>query len=239
MTQLLAMKTCLQKLTQIVDGKLFVLLQRRTFADPVLNSYVAVIDVATDEEIDTGKGEADSLAGIPLDTTNATNIRFNAVTEEIYVTGRGNLYRDFNQVPGDPFLGGLFSIDQTTYDTAQLLDDGDEATNNGIGFIEHSLVVSDTKGYVTMYTGSDENTFAFLNTVYTFNPSTGELGDPVAAVADREIGPMATDLDGNVWIGIRGATPGFSVIDPVDDTTEKAFVSTEFTPTNVVFMAAP
>ena len=223
----------------IVDGKLFVLMQRLTGFNPIETGYVAVFDIETNTEIDTGKGETDGLKGIPLGTLNPTNIRYNETTQEIYVTGRGNIFVAFNALPGDPYSGGLFAIDQTTYDTNQLLDDGDESTNNGQGFIERTLVLSDDKGYVSFYTGSDPDTFASLTTLRTFNPSTGEVGELVSAVDGQSIATLDLGSDATVWVGISGDTPGFTRLDPASDTVVEPSVATSFNPINVIFLEKP
>ena len=218
----------------IVDGKLFVLMQRLTEFKPIETGYVAVFDVETNTEIDTGKGQADALKGIPLNSLNPTNIRYNENTDEIYVTGRGNLFVELNMLPGDPYTGGLFALDNSTYDLSQLLDDGDEGNNQG--FIEHTLVLSDEKGYVSLYTGSDPVTFAGLNRIHTFNPSTGEIGGEVSAVADLPVSLLSMGSDGTVWVGINGDAPGFTRLDPVNDTAVEPFVATSFSPINVIFL---
>ena len=220
----------------IVDGKLFVLMQRLSVFNPIETGYVAVIDVETDTEINTGKGETDNLNGIPLGSLNPTNIRYNETTDEIYVTGRGNIFVEFNALPGDPYTGGLFAIDQTTYDLSQLLDDGDENTNNGLGFIQHTLVVNDDKGYVAFYTGSDPVTFASLTNLRTFNPSTGEVGDEVAAVAGAAVATLNMASDNTVWVGINSDTPGFTRLDPANDMVVEPSISTSFSPINVIFL---
>ena len=223
----------------VVDGKLFILMQRLSVFAPIEQGYVAVFDTTSDLEIDTMTDTENGLKGIPLNTLNPTDIRFNPVTEEIYVTGRGNIFVEFNSLPSDPFQGGLIAIDQTTYATSKLLDDGDASSNMGMGFIQDTLVLNDTKGYVTLYQNSDPDTFAFINAVHEFNPSTGEVGEPLGAVVGKEIGPMTMGSDGNVWISNRGSTPGLSIVDPSNDSVETAFAPTSFTPINVVFMTVP
>jgi len=222
----------------IVNGKLFVLMQRLSEFDPVEQGYVAVFDTATDTEIDTGKGEADALKGIPLDTLNPTNIRYNEATDEIYVTGRGNIFVEFNMLEADPYQGGLIAIDDDTYDISMLLDDGTAETNTN-GFIERTLVISDEKGYVTFYASTAPETGVSRNTLHTFNPSTGEIGDPVASVIG-EISSLNMGTDGNVWVGIKSeATPGFTRLNSVDDTIVEPYIATSFSPVNVVFIDVP
>ncbi len=219
----------------IVNDKLFVLMQRLSGFNPVEQGYVAVFDTTSDTEIDTGKGEADSLNGIPLGTLNPTNIRYNEVTDEIYVTGRGNIFVEFNMLEADPYQGGLFAIDYSTYDINQLLDDGTAETNT-TGFIERTLVINDEKGYVSMYASAAPEAMGSRTTLHTFNPSTGELGEAVAT-ATGEISSLNMGSDGNVWIGINSpATPGFTRLNSVDNTIVEPYIATSFSPLNVVFI---
>jgi len=219
----------------IVNGKLFVLMQRLTGFSPIETGYVAVFDTSDESEIDTGMG-ANGLKGIALNSLNPTDIRYNETTGEIYVTGRGNLYVSDNMLPGDPYSGGLFAIDADSYSLSQLLDDGDMATNESRGFIEHTLVLSDTKGYVSLYTGYDPDTFVSFTSVRTFNPSTGEYGDPIPALVDAQVANLTKGADGNVWIGISGDAPGFTLLDPANDTAVEPFVATSLSPLNVIFL---
>jgi len=138
---------------------------------------------------------------------------------------------------GDPYTGGLFAIDQETFTVSQLLDDGDE--NNNMGFIEHTLVLSDEKGYVSLFLGSDPNTFTSINNLHTFNPSTGEIGPIVSAVADQSLANLTMGSDGTVWVGINGDAPGFTRLDTQSDMAVEPFVSTSFSPLNVVFLNIP
>lgn len=221
-----------------IDGKLYVLMQRLSGFSPVETSYVAVFDIATDTEINT-QMSSEGLNGIPLNSLNATNIRFNETTGEIYVTGRGNIFVDLNMLPGDPYSGGLFAIDKDTYTVSQLLDDGDANSNEGRGFIQRTLVVSDTKGYVSLYTGFDPDTFASFTSVRTFNPSTGEYGEAVQALVGEEVADLTQGSDGNVWVGVNGDTPGYRLLNSTDDSLQEPFVATSLNPLNVVFIDVP
>jgi len=222
----------------IVDGKLFVLMQRLSETNPVEQGYVAVFDTTNDTEIDTGKGEAESLKGIPLGPLNPTNIRYNETTDEIYVTGRGNIFVERNMLQADPYQGGLFAIDYTTYDINQLLDDGDADTNTN-GFIQRTLVVNDEKGYVSFYSSEAPEMGSSRTTLYTFNPSTGEVGDLVTT-GNGEVASLNIGSSGNVWVGINGAaTPGFTRLNITDDSTVEPYIATSFNPINVVFLDVP
>ena len=227
----------------IVDDKLFVLMQRLSGSNgfqPIEQGYVAVIDTTSDTEIDTGKGEADNLFGIPLGSLNPTNIRYNETTEEIYLTSRGNIFVEFNMLPGDPYTGGLYAIDDATYDLSKLLDDGDEATNNGMGFIERTFVISDDKGYVSLYAAQAPTDGSSRSVLHTFNLATGELGEPVAALNGQTVTTMTMGSDGFVWVGVNnGSAPGFIRLNPEDDTAVEPFIATELPPLNVVFIDVP
>jgi len=84
---------------------------------------VAVFDVETDEEIATGQG-ADGLNGIELNTTNPLALQYVESLNEIVVTGRGNIFGEFNDLEGDPFVGGIEVIDVASFENELLLDDG-------------------------------------------------------------------------------------------------------------------
>lgn len=217
----------------IVDDKLFVVMQRLTGFNPIETGYVAVFDVTTDTEIDTLQG--DSLMGIPLNSLNPTDIRFNEATDEIFVTGRGNIFVEFNMLEADPYSGGLFAIDAETYAVSQRLDDGDQANNNG--FIAETLVVSDTKGYVAMYANAAPDDGSPRTTLFTFDPSTGIMGEQVSSVVSQEVATLDVGSDGNVWMGVNSAdAPGFVRINAEDDTLLEPFIPTSFAPLNIIFL---
>ncbi len=221
----------------IVGNQLFVLFERlsTTLFSPIEQGYVAVYDIETDTEVDTGKGEADQLMGIPLGSLNPGDIRFNEATGEVYVTGRGNIFVEFNMLPGDPYSGGLFAIDPTTYDLNQLLDDGD-ATTNTLGFIERTLVLNDEKGYVSFY-ASEAPAEGSRNTLYTFNPSTGIVGESVAALEGMQIATLDIGINGFLWVGISSqSAPGFLRLDTTSDTVVGELIRTDFSPLNVEFI---
>ena len=69
---------------------------------------MAVFDVATDTEIDTGKGEG-SMKGIPLPIRNPLSIQYVAENNRIYIQGMGS-YPDTCD-PKYEYTGGIVSID--------------------------------------------------------------------------------------------------------------------------------
>ena len=220
----------------IVDDELFVLMQRLTDFAPVQTGYVAVFDTATNQEIDTGMG-LDGLLGIPLPVTNPEGLQYVESTDELLVTGRGNLFGS-GDVEGDPYQGGIVSIDPTTYTADPYVDDGDAADNDG--FIAESLVVSDDTGYVLTYEVVDAESFDSETALRRFDPRTGVIEDGVVAgLEGRDLGPLAAGPDGNLWVGETSDAPGFVLIDPSTDTVVNERVPTEFNPTGLVFVPVP
>ena len=229
----------LPRVTQsvIVDNKLFLLLERldASFA-PTDVGYVAVFDTTTDEEINTGKGE-NGLLGIKLNTLNPSTIQYLAASNEIYVTGRGNPFNEFNDVEGDPYQGGIETIDPSNYDIELLLDDGTESNNNG--YFLKALVVSPTQGYIV----TNASTFR-VDTLRSFNPMTGVLAaEPVAGFTDTAISDIALAPDGKLWVGVPGAIPGdgsgYFQLDVSSNTIVGELMATSRSPLNVVFIDVP
>ncbi len=220
----------------IVDDKLFVLMQRLTDFAPVQTGYVAVFDTATDQEIDTGMG-LDGLLGIPLPVTNPEGMQYVESTDELLVTGRGNIFGN-DDVAGDPYQGGVVSIDPTTYTVDPLVEDGTAADNDG--FIAESLVVSDDTGYVLTYEIVDPVSFDSETALRRFDPRTGMIEEGVVAgLEGRDLGTLAVDPDGTLWVGETGNAPGFILIDPATDSIVAERVTTEFNPNGLVFVPIP
>ena len=222
----------------LAGNKLFILMQRLDagFA-PSSVGYVAVFDTTTDEQINTGKG-TDGLPGIALSTLNPSNIQYLEARDEIYVTGRGNIFGN-PTVIGDPYQGGIETIDPTTYDIAMLLDDGTEIENND--FFSNALVVSPSVGYLITNSGFRATApFASIDTLRSFNPTTGLLDPtPIAGLADTAVSNLHLAPDGLVWVGIPGDAPGFNIIDPSTNMIVGEFLATTLAPLDVVFIEVP
>lgn len=212
----------------IVDGKLFIIMQRLTRAnwpDPwtTNTSYVAVFDTATDTEIDTGKGTG-AMLGIPMDITNLNAIQYLPDNDTIYVQGTGWY--------GVEFSGGIQSLDPDTYDIEMVLDDGDDA-DHPYGNISGMAVVSATKGYFVGYAGWGDNT------LYSFDPSqTAPTGTAVSGLENKNIAGMEsgvyTDDNDMLWV-CNQTDHRVDILDIAYDTIDES-VDTGLNPIRVAFV---
>ncbi|MBX2835963.1 MAG: hypothetical protein KTR35_03840 [Gammaproteobacteria bacterium] len=212
----------------IANGKLFVLLQRLTGFNPVNPGYVAVFDVETDAEISTGMN-SEGLNGIALTSLNPDTLQYVASSNDILVNGRGNINVVFNELPGDPYMGGVEIIDADSYVRDLLVDDGTETDNDGFFFA--SIQAGDTRGYVITSVGYQDNTLR------SYNVATGLLEDgAVAGLESMDLTGLAIGPSGNLWVGIGGIEPGYLRINPEDNSLVGEKVDTEFVPNHIVFV---
>ncbi len=225
----------------IVGEKLFILMQRLTGqfdGTATQQSYIAVFNTTTDEEIDTMTDMEGGLMGIPLGTLNADDLRYNPTLGQLVVTGRGDINRQFrtDEPTDDPYQGGIQSIDPDTYEVSLILDDGTADSNQG--FISQSLILNSTKGYVKFFQGFDPDTFIPSSSVHSFDPSTGIISEEFVSVMGMDVATMDIGSDGYLWLGSGGTTPGFTILDTADDSVIQS-VATTFNPNSIVFISLP
>ncbi|MCK4820196.1 hypothetical protein KA005_30815, partial [bacterium] len=205
----------------IVGNKLFIILQRLENWASTATPYVAVFDTTTDTEIDTGI--ANPILGIPLDIRDPLAIQYLAENNTIYVQGIGSYF------PVE-YTGGIVSIDTDTYVTAMVLDDGDD-TNHPYGQISGMAIVSAAKGYFVGYDGWGDNT------LYSFDPATGDVGSSVAGLENKSIAGMESGVypDDNDMLWICNQTDArVDILNITDDSIDES-VSTNLNPLKVVF----
>jgi hypothetical protein len=216
----------------IIDGKLFILMQRLNRDDSwkPQEAYVAVFDTRTDTEIDTWQGEG-GLKGIRLPVKNPGDISYVTENKTLYVQGSGLLASSWSGIPAE-YTGGIVSIDPDTYQTTMLVDDGSEQ-DHPYGNISGMLTVNATKGYFVGYQGFGNNT------VYSFNPSTGEVqGAPVDLLKNISIPGMeaggAVDTNGLAWV-TDATNAQIVIVDPADDSVKET-VPTNLNPNQIAFV---
>lgn len=209
----------------IVDGMLYITFQRldRDNGWAASNSaYLAVIDTATDTEIDTGTDNPDNLKGIMLPIRNTGAIQYLSANDTIYIQGAGD---NFSFPP--EYTGGIATVDPSSYATDLLVDDGDPYGN-----ISGMAIVSENKGYFIGYAGWGDNT------VYGFSPTTGVVSGAVSAdltgknIAGMESGTYA-DQNGMLWVCDQ-TDAQVVVLDTADDTIDEK-IDTNLNPLMVAF----
>jgi hypothetical protein len=181
----------------IANDKLFIVMQRLVDWCPTETPYVAVFDIATDTEINTGMGSG-AMLGVPLNIKNPGSVQYLPENNLVYVQGVGT-YPGGSCDPVYEYTGGIESLNPYTYATAVVLDDGTQELHP-YGAISGMLIASPSKGYFVGYDGWGDNT------VYAFNPTTGVVSGAVTGLQNINISGMnsGTYLDKNEHdVGMR------------------------------------
>jgi len=110
-----------------------------------------------------------------------------------------------------------------------LIDDGTDEENEG-GYFVDALVVSPSRGYLITYASFG------VSTLRSFNPTTGLLDEAaIGDLSEQDLTTLALAPDNKLWVGVGGSTPGFYIVDPVDNSVSAEQIATELVPLNVVF----
>ncbi len=203
----------------IVDGKLFITLQRLDNFAVTQNAYLAIFDVQTDQEIDANIA-GDDLKGIPLQIRNPTTIVHEPVANVIYVQGAGSFF------PTE-YTGGIEKIDPVDLTTTVILDDGDEVSHP-YGQITELAAVSENVLYFVGYAGFTDNT------LYKLDLATATITETaVSSLLHSQIAYLTVDDRGRLWVS-DSATATVHILDPSTDSEIDA-VSTSLNPDKIVF----
>lgn len=208
----------------IVGNYLFITMQRLTNYIPSSKAaYVAVFDITTDTEVDTGD-RGDSVKGVPLTVKNPfSDIVYSASENAVYVQGYGSF-----GYSGEPkFTGGIEKINLGDFSTQVVLDDGDETTDP-YGNIAAFAIVNPTTAY---FVGSQDY---MTQTLYKLNPATG-VATPtsVASLTSTQLGRIQLDPKGRLWVA-DVANASIHILDPLAD-TEIDSVYTQLVPIDIAF----
>lgn len=215
----------------IVNNQLFVALQRLGADWSYNQAYIAVIDLSTNEEVDTNPQQS-GLKGIPLNAKNTSTIT--AHNGYIYAAGRGNYGSD---------TGGLEKIDASTYVTTTLIGDTsfpdlNSPENNTYYHVRDVAVVSDQLAYANL---SIEPGWPQPNTskIAIINPSTNALSllNTVTAIDGKEISDINIDANDRLWLGIANAdNPGMYVLDTDTNTISGEFIELDMPVKKIEFL---
>lgn len=188
----------------VSDDKLFVGLQRLDANWQPTQSYVAVIDIATNAEIDTD-AEDEGLKGIQLSADNLYSMAED--DDYIYVAGRGD-YSDNS--------GALERISLDDYSVDTLIDGSTFAALNDVenGVYYHVLaveVVDDTL-FVKINVEGGDAPRGYIYSAPTNNPANFTDVTP-EAFAGEKIAVIQSGPDDTLWVSLDNAeTPDVYVL---------------------------
>jgi len=214
------------KAAVIVNGKLFITMQRLVNFSPTEIAYVAVFDVATDTEIETNY-PGDEFKGIPLEIRNPDNDMVYAEDDNaIYIQAVGAF-------SPTEYIGGIEKINVDNYATELVLDDG-TANDHPNGKIISVAVVSATEAYFIGCADCDDFVAGFNDySLYKLNPATGVTESvQIAALQHTELSDLSLSPTGDLWISAGSAT--LYIMD-VSQENLIATIDTQLNPAQVVF----
>jgi len=214
----------------IKNGRLYIALQRLENFASVKYSYVAVFDVASDQEVTTGGG-SDGLKGIELPVRGVSRLVSNPADGSVLAIGDGGYDGNFNPL----YEGGVVRIN-ADFSTVLVVDDG-SADDHPRGQIVEMTVASGSRGYFIGSTG-----FFGSQTLYRFDPSGATPPVAVSGYADLRLGPASVDGSGRLWLGLTAdAAPGLAVLDFANgaETVVTPRIDTNLTPMNIDFLSIP
>ena len=214
----------------IYQDNLFVAMQRLDSSWTPEQAYIAVIDLETNEEVDTNT-QIDGLKGIPLNANNTFSlVEHNG---QLYAAGRGNYGSD---------TGGLDKIDATTYAVTSLIDENsfpelNSADDNTYYHVLDVAIVNDNLAYATL---NIEQGYTTLETkIVTINPTTAALAvltEP-AELNAKEISDINIDANDRLWLGIANAdAPGILVMDTDTNTISGDFIELDMPAKRIEFL---
>lgn len=208
----------------LVDNKLFVTLQRldETY-QPSNTGYVAVFDVTDDEEIDTGKGTADNLKGIPLLGTNPADIQYHEGIG-LVVQNLGTNFPDYGNGTS------LDVISTENYSISSMIPPTADATQ---GQIKDVVILDSNKGFLINVANYQDAS------IMSFNPSIGRTSfETIADLSGGDFRDIELSPKGNLWIADANTkSPGIRILRPSDNTQIK-FVDSPggLLPDNIAFV---
>lgn len=194
----------------IVDGKLFVVMQRLVSFSPAeegVNAYIAVFDTNNDTEIDTNPNDdAANLKGIELSTRNPGKLDYRAGVG-LFLQANGDSFWSFRgRDESLSYTGGITKINTDDYSIDLILDDGD-GDNHPYGYIFNITVIDASNVYFVGY-----QSYQNYN-LYHFNPASGQVR-AIDAYTGLDISVLGTGPLGNLWMGISdSAQPRIEILD--------------------------
>ncbi len=213
------------------NGRLYVAMQRLEGFAAVKTGYLAVIDIATNTEIDTAP-TTDGLKGIELPVRDPVALVGIPGGNNILALADGGFDGSFNQL----YEGGIVRIDTATNAASLVFDDGDDTTHP-FGYFADVATVTADRAYFIGSTG-----FGAEQTLYRFNPNTSAAPVAVPGYQAVALGSVAVDPSGKLWLTRTGsAAPGVTLLgfESGAETTVAPLIDTVLTPINIDFITVP
>lgn len=202
----------------IVDGLLYVSLQRlnrNNFFIAENESYIVVIDTATDQVLNLGTDKQ-----IVLDGRNPFSMTYLAASNRIYVANVGTFST------GDDF-GGIEIINPNTGLSDRLF----MADNDFSGPLGTIAILSESVAYATVF---DAN---FNNFVVPFRLDTQEVSPALTGVGSGYIPSMTLDHAGSLYVVDRDTTnPGIQIFDTTTNQKIEGPIDTGLPPNDILFV---
>ena len=217
------------------DGLLYVGLQRLENFSATQSSYLAVIDVASDMEVDTRPVDsAASLLGVDLDVRNVSQLKVVPSNGTVVALASGGFDSNFAPL----YDGGIVTVEPSSnFKTTLVFNDAADHPD-AAGRILDLAIDSAQRAYLTVSSGFDFDAGYERVSLYSVSPLTGDIGGAtaVANFADIDLGDIALDALGRLWIGrTDSAAPGITVLD-ADNSVVEALVNTQLVPINIAFI---
>lgn len=207
----------------VADGRLYILMERLGAKNPddscngfaaERNSYVAVFDVATGEEVDTATG---TLKGVELSVKNAGNL--SAHDGLIYVSGRET--------------GKIETIDPDDgYATEVIIDDAAYAGANHVTVVDanHGYFVSGAWPSYTLYHFNPSDLNQSITAV------DGPSGENIADIEPVTLADPDASYSSLLYVAVQTGTQGrIDVVNVLDQSVLESFELTFF-PTDIEFL---
>lgn len=182
----------------LVEGKLFVTLQRMNGWSVEKSGYLAVIDTATDALFDTDENTAE-IEGIGLQTFNPHEIG--------HIEGVGLVVASAGAYGSSTYQGGIELVNPNNYVSQSIITQQTADTGN----ITKLAIVNENLGY---FTGYQKPVFSFDPTP-SVTPS--ENYSVLQGFEAGEFRDIAISPKGNLWVADADLTnPGIRIINPTD-----------------------
>ncbi|MBE0366275.1 cadherin repeat domain-containing protein [Pseudoalteromonas aurantia] len=215
----------------ILDGKLYIAMQRIDDNWTPGIAYVAVFDTSTDTEIETNALADDEFKGIPLVGRNPLENSVVTANDKVYVTSRSSYSGT------DLSLSRIEEITPEDYSVRNIID-AQAIPESESAVIRASVIVSEEKGYFYSNQTFFSPEYHVKSTLHEFNPTTGAvIASNIANTGDDAIVQLALDSANFLWMGINNpTTPGVDIINTADNTPEGTRLLTELTPSTIRFV---